>query len=71
MQNRLMLLGKNHKVIKIDMMKGPEPITIDPSITNTQCRVLESELLEKTLAVKSVIGSFADRRASARWRTNP
>jgi hypothetical protein len=43
-----MLLGKNHRVIKIDMMKGPKPITIDPSITNTQCRVLESEILEKS-----------------------
>jgi hypothetical protein len=43
-----MLLGKNHRVIKIDMMKGPESITIDSSITNTQCRVLESEILEKS-----------------------
>jgi hypothetical protein len=48
MQNRLMLLGKNHRVIKINMLKGPEPITIDPSITNTQCRVLKSDVLEKS-----------------------
>jgi hypothetical protein len=43
-----MLLGKNHRVIKINMPKGPEPITIDPSITNTQCRVMESDVLEKS-----------------------
>jgi hypothetical protein len=48
MQNRLMFLGKNHRVVKIHMLKGPEPITIDPSITNTQCRVLESDVLEKS-----------------------
>jgi hypothetical protein len=48
MQNRLMLLGKNHRVVKIHMLKGPEPIAIDPSITNTQCRVLESDVLEKS-----------------------
>jgi hypothetical protein len=30
------------------MLKGPEPITIDPSITNTQRRVLESDVLEKS-----------------------
>jgi hypothetical protein len=29
-----MLLGENHRIIKIDMLEGPEPITIDPSITN-------------------------------------
>jgi hypothetical protein len=43
-----MFFGKNHRVIKINMLKGPEPITIDPSITNTQCRVLESDVLEKS-----------------------
>jgi hypothetical protein len=48
MQNRLMFLGKNHRVVKIHMLKGPKPITIDPSITNTQCRVLESDVLEKS-----------------------
>jgi hypothetical protein len=42
-----MLLGKNHRIVKINMLEGPEPITIDPSITNTQCRVLELDVLEK------------------------
>jgi hypothetical protein len=47
MQDWLMLLGKNHIIIKINMLEGPEPITIDPNITNTQCRILEADVLEK------------------------
>jgi hypothetical protein len=35
MQNGLMFLGKNYRVVEIDMMKSPEPIPINPGITNT------------------------------------
>jgi hypothetical protein len=31
----LLLLGKNHRIIEVNMLKGPETITIDPDITNT------------------------------------
>jgi hypothetical protein len=34
MQDWLVLLGKNHRIIEINMLEGPEPITIDPNITN-------------------------------------
>jgi hypothetical protein len=42
-----MFLGKNYRVIEIDMMKSPEPIPINPGITNAQCRILKADVLEK------------------------
>jgi hypothetical protein len=47
MEDWLVLLGKNHRIIEINMLEGPEMITIDPDIMNSECRILEAHVLEK------------------------
>ena len=47
MEDWLVLLGKNHRIIEINMLEGPEMITIDPDIMNSECRILEAHVLKK------------------------
>jgi hypothetical protein len=35
------------QIIEINMLEGPEMITIDPDIMNSECRILEAHVLEK------------------------
>src|SRR5688572_16850097 len=42
-----MFLGKNYRVVKIHMLESPEPIPINPGITNAQCRILKAYVLEE------------------------
>ena len=45
-----MLLGENDGIIEIHVVKCPKAISIDPGIANTQYRILETKILEKSRA---------------------
>jgi hypothetical protein len=47
MENGLMFLGKNYRVVKIHMLESPESIPINPGIMNAQCRILKADVLKK------------------------
>jgi hypothetical protein len=50
MQDRLMLLGENDRIIEIHVMKCPKAISIDPGIANAQYKILETKILEDSRA---------------------
>ena len=47
-QYGLMFLGEDHRIVKINMMKRPKTVPINPGITNAQCRILETEILKES-----------------------
>jgi hypothetical protein len=47
MKDGLVLLRKDNWVIEINMEESPEAITINPDITNSECRILEVHILKK------------------------